>query len=386
MIKKFVWIMLFATAFGTEAFAGSEWEGVWEYGRYAPAYGGFMNIANCQLNVCDFSIQTFHGAHTCNVNGKLKINGTKGLYYKYLQYQDNGDEQKIVMKLNPEKRVIDVDWQSGRFCGFEGNIGGVYENKQNPLRYQTSFDCWAEGLTEAEKTICASERLAKADREFVQNYPQQVTYLWKKERNACGDDEQCLWKYYTGAIFAAYKAEHSGNFSLYQYVMKQKPEWYFPNDYALLSDYLQNNLTPEDYAAWKITLNDKSNTSKCEECSFMSYSVTGFAHTYASAFYFAEDGMWVAFVSANLPEPENQNIVVYAPQGKTDSDMPSVVKDWISFLKKYYPGGVFMKNLERPKTRIVKRNWYHKPVGETFVKTPEPYASTTENNNFQQKR
>ena len=380
MMKKFVWTMLWTAAFAADAAAKSDWEGVWEYGRYEPAYGGDMEIRNCRLNVCDFSIQTFHGAHTCDVSGRLKINGTKGLYYKYLQDQDNGDEQKIVMKLNPAKKVIDVAWESGRFCGFEGNIGGVYENKQNPLRYKTSFDCWADGLQDAEKTVCGSERLAQADREFAKDYPQNMTYLWKKERNACGADEECLWKFYTESILANYKAAHEGNFSLYQYFMSQKPEWYFPEDYTLLRDYLQNNLTPEDYAAWKVTISDKSNTANCEGCSFMNYFVTGFYHIYESAFYIDAKGIWLAFVSANLPEPQNQNIVVYAPHGRMESEMPANVKRWVEQLKKRYPEGVVLKYLERPKTRVIKRNWYHKPIGETFIKTPEPYDPTFNNN------
>lgn len=376
MIRKFLLPILFVAAFVTDAFAKSEWEGVWEYGRYAPAYGGFMEIRDCRLNVCRFAIQTFHGAHTCDVKGKIKVDGTKAVFYKFMQYEDNEEEQKIVMKLNPEKRIIDVDWQNGRsFCGSQGNIGGAYEYKGNPLRYATSYDCWAENLTDSEKAICGSEKLAKADREFAKDYPQKITYAWKKERNTCGADENCLWKFYTESIFAEYKAAHDGNFSLYQYFLSHEPEWYFPTDYVLLQDYLENNITPEDYEAWKVTLYDKGLTARCKEnCSFMSYGLTGFETIYESSFYIDEDGIWVAFVSGNLPEEQQKKIVVYAPSGKTEWNMSPQMKDWLLKMVKDHPDGTELKYLERPKLKVIKRNWYKKPIGETYVDVPEPYA------------
>lgn len=374
MLKKISLIVLFFVMVCAEAKAGTGWEGVWEYSRYNRASGGALEIGNCVLNVCDFSIKTYHGAQTCNVSGRLKVDGNKGLFYKYLQYEDNTDEQKIVMKLNPEKHTINVDWQSGRFCSLNSDINGLYENKQSPLRYQTSFDCWADDLQEAEKTICASERLAKADREFAAKYSGKMTYLWKKERNMCAADELCLWHFYTKAIFEEYKNSNNGDFSLYQYFQNQNPEWYYPTDYALLRDYLWNNMPAKDYAAWEATLYDKMRTAECENCSYMAYDINGLFAVYESAFYIDDKGIWLAFVSADLPELEQKQIVVYAPRGSKQREMPLVLKKWVERLTPYHHSeGVLLKYFERPKIRITKRNWYHKVVGEILQDAPEPY-------------
>lgn len=379
MLKKISLIILFISAVYSNALARTSWEGTWEYGRYTHAYGGSLNISDCKLNVCNFSIKTFHGAHTCDVAGKLKIDGNKGLFYRYLEDRDNVDEQKIVMKLNPEKQTINIDWQSGRFCGVKGDISGLYENKLTPLRYPTSFDCRANNLQVAEKTVCSSEVLAQADKEFFNNYPEKITYLWKKERNTCGNDEKCLWNFYTNNIFSEYKNKYDGNFSLYQYIKDQNQKWYYPTDFTLLRDYLQNNMSPEDYSAWQITLYDEIDTEICEDCSFMKYGITGLYTQYESAFFINNDEIWLAFVSANLPESKKNHIIVYAPQNKKESDMPANLKKWIQYLAKHYPDEILIKNFERPKKRIIKRNWYNKAVGEILQDTPEIYTTTINN-------
>ena len=53
---------------------------------------------------------------------------------------------------------------------------------------------------------------------------------------------------------------------------------------------------------------------------------------YESAVYVDNQEVWLAFVSANLPEPEDKNIIVYAPKGKTLNDMPKSIKDFTDYL------------------------------------------------------
>lgn len=90
------------------------------------------------------------------------------------------------------------------YCGMQGYFTGNYENENNPLRYDTGFDCWAKNLNAAEKAICTSRDLAAADKEIVKNYPELQTEQWYNKRNACGKNTECLWDFYVKFIKSGY--------------------------------------------------------------------------------------------------------------------------------------------------------------------------------------
>lgn len=340
-MKKIVLLIIVSTIFLCSCQKKSPWEGRWEYGRYAPAYGGGLDISDCEDNKCHFSIFTFHGSHTCDVDGYIKILGTQAEYYNTDNEQDI---KKITMKLNLAKENIEVDWISGHFCGIQGNIGGTYENKDAPLRYLTSFDCWRNELSSTEKTICLSEKLAKADIEFSTNYSKEKTEIWQKNRDKCYKNEECLWNFYVKSIRTEYEKSNDGKTNLFHYFKNQNPKWNFPTSYALLNEYFMQNMEQEDYDAWIVTLYDKSYTIECENCILKTYGITGLFKIYESAFYINKDEIWIVFVSANLSQSENKNIIVYAPYEKKITQIPEKLKEYIDYLSPYFPKGVKLKH------------------------------------------
>lgn len=77
-------LFLFFTAFVlsiTNVLAASPWEGKWEYGRYIPSIGGGLTIKNCSATKCQFDLGTYHGAHSCWVEGEIILNGNKGRFF-----------------------------------------------------------------------------------------------------------------------------------------------------------------------------------------------------------------------------------------------------------------------------------------------------------------
>lgn len=318
-------LCLTATAWAEE----SPWVGKWEFERYAYAVGGVLNINNCHKSKCNFEIFTSHGSHSCHVDGTMIINGNKAKYFSHLTY---GEDGKILFTLNPKKRIIDVEHVSGRFCGMRGYIDGSYEHESLPYRYPTSFDCWANNLSLAEKTICSSPKLSKADIELSVNYPDIKTAEWINLRNKCADNEKCLNDFYHKEIFDAFERVHHKKFNFYDYALSQKQKWYFPTDLMLLDDFLINSMDNEYYEAWKVSLNDDYTTFKCDNCFSASYGVAGLYKIYESAFFLDKNQIWLAFVSANLKEQENENIIVFAPYSKKLYDSPSFIKEFTDYL------------------------------------------------------
>lgn len=54
--------------------------------------------------------------------------------------------------------------------------------------------------------------------------------------------------------------------------------------------------------------------------------------SYESIIYIDQDQVWLAYVSANLKEPEDKNIIIFAPAGKNLDDMPAQIKDFADYL------------------------------------------------------
>ena len=173
-----VFVFAVALLFSSVSFA-SPWEGRWEYGRYLPSVGGALIIKDCTDTKCQFELETSHGAHTCSADGTINITGNKGRYFQ--KYPSYGNFE-LLFELDPKKRIINLTHVDGQFCGMRGYLEGTYEHESLPYRYETSFDCWAENLDDAEKTICSSVELAHADLEFSENYLKAKTQKWFKKR------------------------------------------------------------------------------------------------------------------------------------------------------------------------------------------------------------
>ena len=148
--RVFIFAVVLLSA--TSSFASS-WEGRWEYGRYTQSIGGALTIKDCTDTKCQFELFTSHGSHSCSASGTITIKGNNGRYFERLRFYGN---QELLFGLDPKKRIINVTYVDGDFCGMRGYLEGAYEHASLPYRYETSFDCWAENLTNAEKTVCAS--------------------------------------------------------------------------------------------------------------------------------------------------------------------------------------------------------------------------------------
>ena len=333
-------LFLFFTAFVlsiTNVLAASPWEGKWEYGRYIPSIGGGLTIKNCSATKCQFDLGTYHGAHSCWVEGEIILNGNKGRFFNKASDFDRQSlgidaDEELRFELDAEKHIIQITRISGRFCGMRGDLEGDYEHESLPYRFKTSFDCWAKNLTAAEKTICSDQHLSKADMEFAINYAGGKTPEWFEKRNKCGEDKSCLWTFYKNAILASYIKTNHEVYNLYNYTQSQRQKWFYPTDLVLLHDFFLKSMDKKYYSAWTVSLDDDSYTSDCDNCLAKSYGVAGMYKIYESALYVDNQEVWLAFVSANLPEPEDKNIIVYAPKGKTLSDMPKAIKDFTDYL------------------------------------------------------
>jgi len=338
------------------AAAQSEWEGTWLYARYYNGMDGSLQISDCQDNKCKFDIGTFNGAHTCSVSGSITIDKNHAIFTETTNYFENEPPATtlITMVLNPEKRIITVkreDNNSNRYCGMQGYFEGEYEHEDNPLRYKTGFDCWGKELSETQKVICASEDLAAADLELEKNYSSVQTKEWIKQRDECGKDEKCLWEFYVKSIRKTYETNAKKTLNLYEYLgVVNNDEIYYPTDFTLLNDYFLKNMIPKDYEAWRPSLVRISlDRKECDECHYMTYGVAGLYTIYESAFYINKKEIWLAFISANLEDGEDKYIIVYAPAGKTENDIPEKYDDWLTRLKKYYPKGIKLKNFKENK-------------------------------------
>lgn len=329
-----VFVFAAVLLFSSVSFA-SPWEGRWEYGRYLPSVGGALIIKDCTDTKCQFELETSHGAHTCSADGTINITGNKGRYFQ--KYPSYGNFE-LLFELDQKKRIINLTHVDGQFCGMRGYLEGTYEHESLPYRYETSFDCWGENLDDAEKTICSSVELAQADLEFSENYPNAKTQKWFKKRAECGKDKKCLWNFYKKSIISAYSKTNQKKFNFYDYVKNQKQKWYYPTDLLLLNDFFLKGMEKTYYEAWDVSLNDDAYEDECENCFAGSYAITGLYKIYESALYLDENEVWLAFVSANLPEPEDKNIIVFAPKGKMLEDMPKNIKEFTDYLIKsdYY--------------------------------------------------
>ena len=337
MLSRFLFTFIALILSVTNGLAASPWEGKWEYGRYTPSIGGGLTIKNCSATKCQFDLGTYHGAHSCDAEGEITLNGNKGHFFNKASDFDRQNlgidaDEELVFELDAEKRIIHVTQISGRFCGMRGYIEGDYEHEALPYRFKTSFDCWAKKLTAAEKTICSDPHLAKADMEFAINYAGGKAPAWFEERNKCGEDKSCLWKFYKNAILMSYIKTHRNIYNLYNYTQSQKQKWFYPTDLVLFNDFFLKSMDKKYYDAWMISLDDDSYTLDCDNCLAKSYGVAGMYKIYESALYVDNQEVWLAFVSANLPKPEDKNIIVFAPKGKTLNDMPKTIKDFADYL------------------------------------------------------
>lgn len=348
MYKLF--LFLIALISPINAYGSSLWEGKWEIGRYYNDFGGSLVIQNCQNNKCDFDIGTINGAHTCDVKGQMKINGTKAIYHGTIKIFEDRDDKKATVhfQLDAQKNIITVKCEGAchYYCGVSGFFDGEYENEHNPLRFKTSFDCRAENINDTEKTICANADIAKADIEMNKKYEKAMTQEWKQKRNDCKKDVECLWNFYVSSITKEYQKTTDKGVNLYEYLGHlEENGLYYPTDFILLQDYFRKNMEKKDYEEWKLAFGQISmEDNECEKCYYHKYGVAGLYTIIESAFYINHNEIWIAFLHADYKHKENEFIIVYAPKNKTIKNIPTQYKKWLDRLKQHYPNGIKLKH------------------------------------------
>lgn len=337
MIKAFYILFFACTSFVAHAQELSEWQGKWEFGRYWDGAGGSLIISDCQKDKCRFEIGTVNGAHTCSVEGEISVSDNQAIFEEEMDFGEGGEKIKtqIAMTLDRTKNIITVQNKSGNnvYCGMRGFFDGEYENEKNPYRYQTSFDCWAQDLSATKKVICSSKELSSLDKEYVLLFDNQVD---DKSLNKCADDEVCLKDFYLSQIKSKFSKD--GKIDMFSYVQQFKKSYFYPTDFALLRNYLQNNMSAVDYGAWQVSLSD-SYEQDCQDCFMLNFGVPGLYTEYESAFYFDATEMWLAFVSANLKD--SSQIIVYT--NSSSQNMPEGISEWIERQKKYHKGEIKIK-------------------------------------------
>ncbi|MBQ7632554.1 MAG: hypothetical protein IJS88_00375 [Alphaproteobacteria bacterium] len=356
-MKKIAFILGLFSVFSMPALSSeqisSDWNSVWEYQRYATGISGALEINNCIDNQCDFSISTANGAHLCSLEGKLEIKANKGEYKNRIETPEGKYEDVVVtFTFDADKNAIDVEANSLSriYCGMQGNFIGSYENKNNPLRYDTGFDCWAKNLTDTEQTICASEKLARASKETIKNYSSLQTTEWYNRRANCHTDEKCIWEFYISTIKSGYK-EQGKQLNLYEYMGNlSEDELYYPMDFSLLTDFLIRNMENNDYNEFvsnfaQISLAD----NKCDKCHYHTYGLPGLYTITESAFYIDQDEIWVAFLHSDYANPQDEYIVIYALPDKEEKDIPAVFNTWLDRLKPQFPNGIKLKFFTKDK-------------------------------------
>jgi hypothetical protein len=351
-ITKLAFFIFGLLVISAKSYSASPWEGRWEIGRYYNDFGGRLTIKNCQNNVCEFDIGTIHGSHTCSVDGKLKINGNKAQHYEIMEIFEGEVPKKVAInfQLDEKKNIITVKCEGDclYYCGMRGHFEGEYENENNPLRFKTSFDCWAN-VSDTEQAICADGNLAKADIEMDKKYKKAMTKTWREARDKCNAKVNCLWDFYVSSIAEEYQKEADKNVNLYEYLDNLNADGlYYPTDFALLRDYLSKNMEKGDFEEWQTAFGDISmEDNKCEKCYFHKYGVAGLYTTIESAFYINHDEIWIAFLHTDYEHKEDEYIIMYAPRGKTIYDIPEQYQKWLERLEPYYPNGIKLKHFSK---------------------------------------
>lgn len=347
-ITSFIFLTIFAA---TCAQAKSPFEGSWIIDRYSTATGGTLTIKNCKNDVCNFYLDTENGSHICSFEGEIKIKGNEGEYKTIVKnIFDEDSEFLINFKLNHEKNIITVAGEGYHlaYCGFRGYFEGEYENENNPLRYETGFDCWAKNLTDTEKTVCANEFIAGADKEISLKYKDVMPLEWKKERDKCKTDVKCLWKFYSQNVRYGYERVEGKALNFYEYMGSlDDDKFYTPTDFALIGKYLQENMEEEDYKSW-IRAFGVMSLDDCHDCHFLTYGLPGLFTSVESAFYIDKDDLWVAFLHEDLENDKNNYIVMYALKGKTINDIPEKYNDWLVRLKQFFSKEIKLKHFINP--------------------------------------
>ena len=331
-MRKIAFVLSLMLLIHTNAWAeenkNSAWEGVWEYGRYVENLFGSLKITDCKGDFCHFNIVTANGAHTCNLEGKLKIDADKGEYkIRVDNFEGKYDDIIVTFNLDTNKNIIEVDanYVSRRYCGMQGYFTGEYENENNPLRYDTGFDCWAKNLTDIEQTVCASKKLARASKEMTEKYPSLQTKEWYNKRSDCSTDKKCLWNFYISSIKSGYEKEQGKSLNLYEYMGNLSEDaLYYPTDFSLLTDYLARNMEKKDYDEWVSNFSQISmEDNKCDKCYYRQYGVAGLYTIMESAFYIDKDEIWLAFLHRDYKHPQEEYIVIYTLPDKEKKTFPS---------------------------------------------------------------
>lgn len=352
-MKKFIFIFGLLISFSSYANtknSTSVWEGVWEYERYATAKSGTLEITDCRDDLCNFNIATANGTHTCLIEGEFTTNANSGEYKEKAQtFYDQYEDIIISFNLNTDKQIITITANGPiyKYCGTQGHFIGEYENKNNPLRYDTGFNCWTKDLTDSETAICASQKLATASKEMFKNYSFLQTKEWFRTRNKCHKDLKCLWNFYISSIRTGYEQKQGKSVNFYEYMGNLDDDIYYPTDFSLLTDFFEKNMQKDDYNQWTLNFSQMS-TSKCDKCHYAQYGIAGLYTITESAFYINKDEIWLAFLYHNY-ESNDKYIVIYAPSGKEEKNIPAEFDDWLIRIKEHFSNQIKLKHFDNIK-------------------------------------
>ena len=162
-------------------------------------------------------------------------------------------------------------------------------------------------------------------------------------------------------VTQAFEKEYQKPFNLYDYVQNQKLKWHSPTDLALLREFFITHLPDGYFGPWTSSLDDYCYDNSCEDCIAKFYTINGFYKVNESSFYMDKDQIWLAFVSANLEEPEDEAIIVFAPLGKNIEDIPPAIKTFTNNLSKsnLYAEGIKLKHFQtKPQWLYKLKSWF----------------------------
>lgn len=326
----------------------SQWEGEWDFERNSRELSGFLNIHNYQSKTCKFNLWTSNGGFHCRIEDGTLIVDNDVAYYTENDIATK-DNYEIKFNLDNENMIIHAETTENvhqKYCAFRGypQINGTYENKKNIHYYISSINCRNKKLTDAEKYICLSEHLSRADLELMKIYNSARTPSWFYSRNQCGSNEQCLSDLYSKSLKFAYETANNEPYDIHEYLLQNKKYSKFPTDFFFIDDYLRKNMSKDDYAGWGVSLVSASR-KECNECFSYSYKDPGLAAEYSSIFYADKTGIWIAFISANIQTP--QLVVVYMPPSANERELPLIINEEIKYLSNFsHIKGIKYKNFK----------------------------------------
>ena len=314
--------------FNKAAESFNKFEGVWRYGDGMKTIGGSLEIKNCKNNICDFTIQTANGAHTCGLDGTLTVNGFDAA--AELKNFDGGPACGVYFRLDKKGiMTLKSNGKCGGFCGARGYFEGAYINASLPQRYKAGFDC-AAADSPLEITICEDENLAMADNNLNTLYKKTTgekdnQKIWLKERGACGSDKKCLADIYEKRLKILTEVLSGEPFSLYNFFAQTGGS---AADNYFIVKLLKGKMAPAHFEMYKDSIGDAGTDGEADKTGvFQWYGVAGLYTSMEAAFYISPGQIWAPFLNYNKKDGE-ADIIVYSSEKDLDK-APGQIQNWI---------------------------------------------------------